>query len=166
MDALEAVKLMDWDLMIAHPPCTFLSTVANRWYTDAHLNSVLAFEKERRLNSRKLAVEFVAMLLNASIDKIAIENPVGVLSSQIKKPNQIVHPYYFGDPHQKQTCLWLKNLPKLKYEKSKKPDPVYYLRGNGKPITFVESLGRHPQRAKLRSKTFPGIARAMAEQWG
>jgi hypothetical protein len=155
-----------WDLMIAHPPCTFLSTVANRWFTERHLNSVLDFERLRRLEARITAIKFVQTLMDAPIEKIAIENPVGVLSSKIRKPDQIIHPYYFGDPHQKQTCLWLKNIPALTYGEFEKPEPVYYLKSNGKPITFVESLGRHPQRRKLRAKTFPGIANAMAEQWG
>lgn len=165
-DALKVAYSGEWDLMVAHPPCTFLSTVANRWYSEKHLSSVLQFERERRLNNRAAAIRFAIKLMEAPIEKIAMENPVGVLSTQFRKPDQLIHPYFFGDPHQKQTHLWLKNLPVLTYEPSPKPEPVYRLRSNGKPISFVESLGRHPERAKMRSKTFPGIAQAMATQWG
>lgn len=165
-DAVEVAYSGCWDLMIAHPPCTYLSTVANRWWTDSYLGSLLDFERERRLGLRRDAIDFVKRLWNAPIGMKCIENPVGILSTQFQKATQMIHPYYFGDPHQKQTQLWLHNLPCLQWPNDiEKPKPVYFLRRTGKPISFVESLGRHPDRAKIRSKTFPGIAAAMAAQW-
>lgn len=149
-----------WDLMIAHPPCTYLSYVANR-----HWN------KPGRKEKRNEAMEFFMALINAPIDKICVENPVGLPNTIYRKPNQIIHPYYFGEPFQKRTCLWLKNLPKLEYEKTiiEKPKPLYYCQGKkckGKAIHWVEGIKGKKERSKARSKTFQGIANAMVDQWG
>ncbi len=111
--------------------------------------------------------------VNADCEYIAIENPVGYMNTHYRKPNQIIHPYYFGDPYTKRTCLWLKNLPELQPTNLlPKPEPMYICQGekcNGKRIGWCEGIkgttGGQKGRAKARSKTFPGIAKAMAEQW-
>lgn len=106
------------------------------------------------------------MMLN-SAERVAVENPVGIMSNCYRKPNQIIQPYEYGDPHRKATCLWLKNLPELKPTKIVEPKIVEYMRRDGRKTTFDELyISTGPDRAKVRSKTFPGIARAMAEQWG
>ncbi|MCM2283359.1 MAG: sister chromatid cohesion protein PDS5 [Desulfobacula sp.] len=152
-----------WDMMIAHPPCTFLSIVANRVWN-------VAGRKERR----EQALQFFMDLYNVAIPKIAIENPVGYVNRKFRKPNQIIEPYYFGDPVRKKTCLWLKNLPFLDHAKEDnlfmrkthvEPRPTY-ISPSGRNIHFIEGLPNTPDRSKIRSKTFPGIAKAMADQWG
>jgi hypothetical protein len=152
-----------WDLMIAHPPCTYLTYAATR-----HWN------KPGREELRNEALKFFLDLYVADIPKVAVENPVGYVNTVWRKPDQIIHPYYFGDPVQKRTCLWLKNLPLLDYSKTKlpKPEPIYICKGEkrkGKAINWVEGLGgssKENPRWKIRSTTFQGIANAMAEQWG
>jgi len=147
-----------WDLMIAHPPCTFLSYAGTS-----------VWNKEGRLRKRLDALEFFAKLWEAPIDKICIENPMGCASPTISKYSQIIQPYYFGDTESKRTCLWLKNLPLLKHTKIVKPKIyAYYKRGKkkGKPIYGNDYLKFSEDRGKIRSKTYPGIAKAMAEQWG
>jgi len=157
-----------WDLMIAHPPCTYLSYVANR-----------VWNKRGRKKKREKALEFFMALYNAPIDKICVENPVGYVNTVFRKPDQIIRPYYFGDSDLKRTCLWLKGLPKLLhikesdlfYEKTytKKPEPLYLCQGEkskGKKIYFTEGMKGFKNRAKARSRSFQGIAKAMATQWG
>jgi len=151
----------EWDIMIAFPPCTYLSCVANR-----HMKN------PNRTKLRDEAMEFFMLLWNASIHYICIENPVGFPNTAFRKPDQIIHPYYFGDPLTKRTCLWLKNLPKLDYDDTiiPKPDPLYICNGSkckGRKIYFIEGIKGIPvkDRWKHRSRTFPGVARAMAEQW-
>ena len=152
-----------WDLMVAHPPCTYLSYAGIRhWHN------------EGRAELREQALEFFMMLARAPIPKIAIENPVGYVNTVWRKPDQIIHPYYFGDPFQKRTCLWLKNLPKLDYSKTiiPKPEPDYICQGpksKGKRINWCEGVkgtSKENPRWKIRSATFQGIADAMAQQWG
>ena len=143
-----------WDMMIAHPPCTFLAVSGARWMynKDGSIN-------QERLEDQNEALNFVQRLMDAPIDKIAIENPVSVISSQIRKPDQIVQPWMFGDEAQKSTCLWLKNLPLLE------PDNIV---GKGEFIEFVSKKGvkkKQPKWRTLRSKTFKGMAKAMADQW-
>ena len=137
-----------WDLMIAHPPCTFLAVSGARWFKD-------------RETEQQEALEFVALLLTAEIPKIALENPVGVISSRIRKPDQIIQPWQFGEDASKKTCLWLKNLPKL-VSTDVIQKKVY---ANQTP-SGQNKLGPSPDRAKLRSVTYTGIAKAMADQWG
>lgn len=141
-----------WDLMIAHPPCTHLAVSGARWFKDK--------EKEQRE-----ALEFVQMLLNAPIDKIALENPVSIISSNIRKPDQIVQPWMFGDPFTKTTCLWLKNLPKL-YPTNVVDKGERHITKSGKSLPKWYNLPPSEDRAKIRSTTFPGFAKAMADQWG
>lgn len=130
-----------WDLMIAHPPCTYLAVSGARWF------------KERR-DEQDAAVFFVRCLLSAPITKIALENPIGVLSTRIRKPDQIIQPWQFGHGETKATCLWLKNLPKL--------EPTDIVDGRQARV-HRESPG--PNRWKNRSRTLEGIANAMASQW-
>lgn len=130
-----------WDLMIAHPPCTHLAVSGARWF------------REKRAEQAQ-ALDFVRLLMAAPIRRIAIENPISVISSRIRKPDQIVQPWMFGHGETKATCLWLKNLPKL--------IPTNIVEGR-KPVVHYMSPG--PQRWRERSRTYQGIADAMAEQW-
>jgi hypothetical protein len=149
-----------WDLMIAFPPCTHLA-----------LSGAMHFEKKRLDGRQDEALEFVKALMLAPIDKIAIENPIGIISSKIRKQDQIIQPYHFGDPYQKSTCLWLKNLPPLfstnVVDKGGFKEWIDKKTGKKKkqPLWYYEALSKGADRWKLRSQTFPGIARAMAEQW-
>ena len=162
MDVFEAIKLMHWDLMIAHPPCTFLSISGNRWMNDP-------VHYPNRARDREEAIKFFLALANADIEHIAIENPIGVMSRVYKKPNQIIQPYQFGDEAQKTTCLWLKNLPPLVPTKIVSPGEFITTKGGRKqPKWYYDALWAKTQeeRRTLRSKTFPGIAEDMANQWG
>ena len=139
-----------WDMMIAHPPCTHLSVSGARWFT----------EGKKPLYLREQALDFVKSLMDAPINKIAIENPVSVISSHIKKSDQTINPYQFGHPEQKRTCLWLKNLPKLN-ETNNVYDEMMKL-----PLkirTRIHWMGSN--KGKERSKFYSGIAQAMADQW-
>jgi hypothetical protein len=131
-----------WDLMIAHPPCTHLAVSGARWFKD-------------KVTEQAEALDFVRLLMNAPIERIAIENPVSIISSKIRKPDQIIQPWQFGHGETKATCLWLKNLPKL--------TPTNVVEGRDNRI---HRMPPSPDRWKLRSTTYAGIAQAMAEQWG
>ena len=158
-----------WDLMIAHPPCTYLSVSGAR-----HLYNKDKTPNLERYKNQRLALDFVQKLMDVNIPRIVIENPVSVISSKIRKPDQIVHPYWFGDSATKSTCLWIKNLPKLnatdivpkgefkewtdkKSGKTKKQSLWYY--------EALLKAKTPSERRTLRSKTFEGMAKAMAEQW-
>ena len=133
-----------WDMMIAFPPCTHLAVSGARWF------------KEKRADGRQQdALDFVRMLMDAPIDRIAIENPVSIISSHIRKPDQTIQPWQFGHGETKRTCLWLKNLPKL--------EPTDIVEGREQRIWKMPPSA---DRWKERSKTFQGIANAMADQWG
>jgi hypothetical protein len=148
---------MNWGLIIAHPPCTYLCSSGLHWNKN---------NPDRDIQTM-LALTFVRTLLNSNITKIAIENPVGCISTQIRKPDQIIQPYQFGHDASKRTCLWLKNLPPLVPTKYVEPRIV-----NGKKRWANQTdsgqnkLGPSEQRSDLRSITYQGIAEAMAEQWG
>ena len=154
-----------WDLMIAHPPCTYLAVSGNRW-----LYNKDGSKNEERWKNREAGLDFVRALMDAPIKHIAVENPVSVISSEIRKPDQIIQPWQFGDEAQKTTCLWLKNLPKLKHTKIVgKGEFVTFKSGKKHPAWYAEAFAKaktKAERQKLRSKTFQGIADAMAEQWG
>jgi hypothetical protein len=154
-----------WDMMIAHPPCTYLAVSGNRWLYNKDKS-----RNEERWKNRGEALDFVRLLMDAPIEKIAIENPVSVISSEIRKPDQIIQPWQFGDEAQKTTCLWLKNLPKLKPTKIVgKGEFTTFKSGKRHPKWYADALAKaktKAERQKLRSKTFQGIADAMAEQWG
>lgn len=146
-----------WDLMIAHPPCQYLCSSGWHWNKT----------RPERAKKSKEALDFVLALLNAPIGKIAVENSIGVLSTLVRKPDQIIQPYQFGHDASKATCLWLKNLPVLKHTEYVTPRII-----NGKKRWANQTdsgqnkLGPSEDRWKLRSTTYRGIAKAMAEQWG
>lgn len=176
-DVLNVIK-DDWDLMIAHPPCTYLTVTANKWLKDQPKRESGKLVGEERRKAREEAIQFFMDLYNAPIPNIAIENPIGCMSSVFRKADQIIHPYYFGDAATKATCLWLKGLPKLKwvkednlFEKATTVEPEFYTMATGKKypkwsMIDAAKIKDLDMRSKFRSKTFPGIARAMAEQWG
>ena len=153
----------EWDMVIAFPPCTYLTVTGNRWFNVERYGATAI----KRLNDRRAAIEFVKTIWNANSKHIAIENPVGVLSTEFMKPSQIIEPYFFGDPYEKRTCLWLKNLPPLeKTDVVASPERVKFESGKTMPKWYSDSFGLpKDERAKFRSKTFPGVARAMATQW-
>jgi len=160
--------LRKYDLMIAHPPCTFLAVSGNRW-----LYNKDGSRNEERWENRKKALFFVKQLMDAPIKHIAVENPISVISSQIRKPNQIVQPYMFGDKASKQTCLWTKNLPLLEpTDIVDKGDFFEWTDKNGKKKRqaqwYMDALSKAKtpeERRTLRSKTFPGMAKAIATQY-
>jgi len=137
-----------WDLMIAHPPCTHLAVSGARYFKDKH-------------DVQLKALEFVRQLLSAPIERIALENPVGIISTRIRKPDQIIQPYMFGEDASKKTCLWLKNLPPLLAT-----NIIVKQRYANQTPSGRNNLPPSPDRWKLRSITYQGIADAMAEQWG
>jgi hypothetical protein len=158
-----------WDLMVAHPPCTFLAVSGARWMynKDGSVN-------QDRWNNQQKALAFVQKLMDAPIDKIAIENPISVISSQIRKPDQIINPWMFGDKAQKSTCLWLKNLPLITptniVEKGEFFEWVDKKTGKTKRqaqwyLDALKNAKTKEERQTLRSKTFEGMANAFAEQW-
>ena len=152
-----------WDMIIAHPPCTYLTVTGNRWF-----NVEKYGEKAlQRYKDRDEAVAFFMEFANADCPRIAIENPIGHMSTAYRKPDQTVHPYMFGDPERKATCLWLKGLKPLVPTDIVPPRIIAYKNGKGTDSPWhMETMKLPPnERAKARSKTFPGIARAMAEQW-
>ena len=162
-DVTELLK-EKWDLILAFPPCTYLTVTGNRWF-----NVEKYGEKAlKRIKDREEAKDFFMLFAGANCERIAIENPVGVMSSYWRKPDQIINPYEFGDPFEKKTCLWLKGLPKLQSTKNVEPPPrTKFESGKSMPAWYAEAWKLpKDERAKLRSKTFPGIAKAMAEQWG
>jgi len=149
-----------WDMILAFPTCTYLTYAGTR-----HWNNPGRAEK------REAAVEFFMKCYDANAEKVCVENPVGYMNTIFRKPDQIVHPYFFGTPVQKRTCLWLRNLLPLEYDKTiiEKPKPLYICQGKkckGKAINWVEGIRGVKNRSKARSETFPCIANAMAEQWG
>ena len=169
-DDLEHSILGKWDMIMAFPPCTYLTNAGTRHFS-RRINpeeKVVAREK-----LREEAKEFFLRFANADCDKIVIENPVGYMNTHFRKPNQIIHPYYFGDNYKKRTCLWLKGLPELvPTDMLPVPEPQYICQSDlckGKKIGWCEGIkgthGGQKGRAKARSKTFPGIAKAFAMQF-
>lgn len=167
-----------WDMIIAHPPCTYLSNVATRQYS---LKCCPPEKVIQRWEDRARAAVFFMYFALAHCDKVCVENPVGFMNSAYRKADQIIHPYYFAESvddeenyHKKRTCLWLRGLEPLKRTNDlPEPEPMYICKGEkskGKAIGWCEGMrdivGGQRERAKARSKTFPGIAKAMADQWG
>ena len=167
-DAIEEAYSGKYDLMIAHPPCTFLAVSGNRW-----LYNKDGSKNEERWRNREKALSFVKQLIDAPINHIAIENPISVISSQIRKPDDIINPWQFGDKASKTTCLWTKNLPKLTPTNIvDKGDFFEWTDKNGKKKRqarwYMDALSKAKtpeERRTLRSKTFPGIAKAIANQY-
>ena len=161
MDVFEAISLKKWDTMIAFPPCTHLA-----------VSGAKHFDKKRKDGRQQAAIDFFMKIAKSDIGMIAIENPVGIMSTIWREPDQIIQPWYFGDEFQKTTCLWLKNLPPLYH--NDKPNlfdqnVTHVSKGefvttpSGKKLPKWYSDNKNPRN---RSKTFPGIAKAMAAQWG
>jgi len=140
--SVEDILCQGWDMMIAHPPCTHLAVSGARWFKD-------------KVVEQREALEFVRLLLNAPIERIALENPISIISSQVRKPDQIIQPWQYGHGETKATCLWLQNLPKLQ--------PTNIVEGREQRIW---KMPPGENRWKERSRTFEGIAQAMAAQWG
>jgi site-specific DNA-cytosine methylase len=140
--SVEDIICQGWDMMIAHPPCTHLAVSGARWFKD-------------KVVEQREALEFVRLLLNAPIERIALENPISIISSQVRKPDQIIQPWQYGHGESKATCLWLQNLPKLQ--------PTNIVEGREQRIW---KMPPGENRGKERSRTFEGIAQAMAAQWG
>lgn len=164
VDGVEHEISGKWDMLIAFPPCTYLTVTGNRWYNYEKYGD----KAIQRMLDRNDAIKFFMTIANADCDKIAIENPVGIMSTQWRKPDQIIQPYQYGDAYEKRTCLWLKGLPMLSPTKIVEiPDRIQFKSGKTMAKWYVEAgnLSKE-QRALVRSKTFPGIAKAMATQWG
>ena len=161
-DCRKVIEREGWDLIIAHPPCTHLAVSGARWFKD-------------KQQEQADALEFVRLLLDAPIPRIALENPVSIISSRIRKPDQIIQPWQFGDKFQKTTCLWLNGLPKLQHTEIVERGEFYISPKTGKklPSWYGDAVGSDGKKLaygseemkKVRSKTFPGIATAMATQW-
>lgn len=150
-DVTPLLKRQNWDMIIAFPPCTHLAVSGAAW-----------FEQKRKDGRQQQGIDFFMMFANADCERIAIENPVGIMSSIYKKPSQIIHPYEYGHMEQKKTCLWLKGLPLLQPTNNVYEQMMELPKSKRERLHY---LPPSPERAKLRSKTFPGIARAMANQW-
>lgn len=160
-----------WDLIVAHPPCTYLTISGNRWFNVERYGD----KAIQRMAERERAAEFFMRFVNADCDRIAIENPIGYMNSHYRKPDQTIQPYMFGHPVGKSTCLWLKNLPPLMPTEIVEPERIhskgrtggysgaswYATDENGRILSWND-----PRTAKIRSKTYHGIAEAIAEQWG
>lgn len=164
-DIFEVIN-MGWDCMIGFPPCTHLAVSGARHFQQKILDG-----------RQQQGIDFFMALINAPINHIMIENPVGIMSTKYKKPDQIIQPYYFGDPFQKTTCLWLKNLPLLQYdsngiEDADKGEFIEWVGKNGKKkkqakwfFDALKNAKTKEERSTLRSKTFPGVAKAIATQY-
>lgn len=178
----EWIEITHWGLIIAHPPCTYLSNAAVGMHS---LNKTPENRIEGRTKERIKAMQFFMEMITANAEHIAVENPVGIMNTAFRKPDQIIEPYEFAESAEdtqnyvtKRTCLWMKNLPKLKTNDLPRPNnaELYGRNSKGKPLNFVEAHARLPKQQSWesivhidsveRSKTFPGIAKAMAEQWG
>ncbi len=183
-DVFNVIEREYWDILIGFPPCTYLTVTANKWLKDQPVLKSGALVGAERRKARQDAILFFLRLVNCNIHRIAIENPIGCMSVEFRKPDQIIHPYFFGDEYRKTTCLWLKNLPKLFH--ARQPDlfnnTITHV-SEGESLEWIDTktgkTKRQPKwyaaakqgkelsvRSIERSKTFPGIAEAMADQWG
>ena len=162
-DGKEHEQRGQWDILIAHPPCTYLTVTGNRWFNVERYGATAI----KRIKDRDEAAEFFMEFINARCERVAVENPVGYMGTYYRPADQTIQPWMFGDPYEKQTCLWLKNLPPLRPSKIvKPPERVVFDSGKTMARWYAESLKLPAEeRAKLRSKTYPGIAEAMADQW-
>lgn len=154
MNVFDAIEAEDWDMGIFFPPCTYLTVSANKWYKDQPPRDSGVLVGAERRAAREDAIKFFLALYNCKIPKVAIENPIGIMSSRFRKPDQVLQPWMFGHGETKATCLWLKNLPKLV--------PSKIVNGRHQKLHL---LPPSKDRAMMRSKTYEGIAKAMANQW-
>lgn len=155
----------NWDLVIAHPPCTYLTVAANKYYNVEKYGDKAKIRWYDRQKAIEFFMEFIEQLFYC--DKVAIENPIGIMSTYYRKPDQIIQPYQFGHMERKATCLWLKGLPPLHPTNIVEPDIIKHPSGKTDSRLHYETFKLPPkERSKMRSKTFEGIAKAMAEQWG
>lgn len=169
-DGAEHTITGKWDMIIAFPPCTFLTNTGNRWFDVVRYGR----DAQNRWLDRCKAIVFFLLLWFADCPRVVIENPIGIMSSIFQKPTQIIHPFYFAQSQndenceRKATCLWERGVPPLEYKIKFKPRVITYKNGKGTDSPWhVNTLGLpKEERAKLRSKTYPGFAAAMAEQWG
>lgn len=170
MDGTKHYTNSKWDLIIAHPPCTYLTNTGNRWFDIERYGEKAIHRHEKRLE----AAEFFIAIWNADCEKVVIENPIGYMSTYFRKPDQIIHPYYFAKSEndenceRKATCLWTRGTEPLKYEIKYQPRIIQYKNGKGTDSPWHMKTMSLPkeERSRIRSQTFPGIAEAMAEQWG
>lgn len=161
-DVFEVLKREKFDLCIFHPPCTYLTTTGNKWMKPEFRDRF-----PNRQQQRQDAIDFFMKLSKVDCEKIAIENPAGIMSTIWRKPDQYVHPYHFGEPHSKKTGLWLKGLPLLVPTNMVEPE-MYTYKSNGKKDPMwhmITSKLPKEEREKARSRTFQGFGNAMAEQW-
>jgi len=161
---------------IIHPPCTFLTVTANKWLKDQPARKSGALVGKERREAQQKAIDFFIKCWNIPIEEMCLENPVGIMSTVWRKPDQIISPHYFGDKEPKTTCLWLRNLPKLFHAKQDDlfaskthVEPEYHTTKSGKRMpkwyAYADKTKGQEHRAEIRSNTFPGIANAMADQW-
>lgn len=170
-ELIEREREREFQLLIAHPPCTYLTVTRNKWFKP-EFDSRFPTQHQ----DREEAVEFFMKLANLPIHRIAIENPIGIMSTRWRPADQTIHPWHFGDPERKATCLWLKNLPKLVWAKEDNlfetktavaPDIIQLKNGGTMSRYHYESVHLPAyERSEVRSKTFPGIAAAIVSQWG
>lgn len=156
-DDVTSILDEDWDMIIAFPPCTHLAVSGARY-----------FEQKRKDGRQKQGIDFFMKFVNCKCPRVAIENPVGIMSTKWRKPDQIIQPFHFGESYRKKTCLWLKGLPKLKPTKIvHEGEQIKYGSGRSMPKWYADAFKLSPQeRSKVRSRISLGIAKAMAEQWG
>ena len=168
MDGTSHQINQEWDMIIAFPPCTYLTVAGNRWFNEERYGEKAVQRKKDRVK----AIDFFMKIADANCERICIENPVGVMSTEWRKPDQIIHPYYFAkfqddeNCERKGTCFWLKGLPCLTYEIKFEPRIVKYKNGKTDSLWHMKTFNLPAKdRAKARSRTFPGVAAAMADQW-
>lgn len=168
MDGVRHTIEGKWDLLVAFPPCTYLTNTGNRWFNVERYGE----KAVQRWRDRKEAIKFFMVFANADCDKIIIENPIGIMSTEWRKPDQIIHPYYFAESEddenceRKATCLWMRGVEPLTYEIKYRPRVIQYKNGKGTDSPWhMETMSLPPaERARARSKTFPGVAKALATQ--
>lgn len=168
----DVLEILDdgWDMMIAHPPCTYLTNCGVAWFNVEKWGQKAIDRAKKRI----VALDFFMYFVDAPIEKICVENPVGWVNSHYRKPDQIIHPWHFGDPHMKRTCLWLKSLPTLQHDADATlPEPLHIHKRRTGGVNKAGSLKKgyfvdrgSSRNSHIRSITFQGIANAMADQWG
>lgn len=163
MDVFNAIDMMDWDMGIFFPPCTYLTISANKWYKDQPPRKSGVLVGEARRQARRDAIDFFLKLYNCKIPKVGMENPIGVMSTEFRKPDQVIQLWMFGHGETKATCLWLRGLPPLAWsDESNLFQTKTTVSGRAQNVF---RLSPSEDRAMLRSKTYPGVARAIATQW-